>query len=85
MLVSVELTVRIDEKVIKTNQIFTMTPKEYYEWSYGITEKLESRFLPIEIRNNNFPYSIEEEKIEPYNDESLEEIRNFMQDFWLNH
>ena len=50
--------------------------------SYG---KLESRFLPIEIRNNNFSYSIEEEKIKPYNYESLEEIRNFMQDFWLNH
>lgn len=85
MLVSVKLTTRIGEKVIKSNQIFTMTPKEYYEWSYGITEKLESRFLPIEIRNNNFSYSIEEEKIEPYNDESLEEIKNFMQDFWLNH
>ena len=85
MLVSAKLTIRIDEKVIKTNQIFTMTPKEYYEWSYGITEKLENRFLPIEIRNNNFSYSIEEEKIEPYNNESLEEIKNFMQDFWLNH
>ena len=46
-----------------------------------IMERLESRFLPIEIRNNNFSYSIEEEKIEPYNYESLEEIRNFMQDF----
>ena len=85
MLVNVKLEIRIDEKVIKTNQIFTMTPKEYYEWSYCITEKLENRFLPIEIRNNNFSYSIEEEKIEPYNNESLEEIRNFMQDFWLNH
>lgn len=31
MLVSVELAIRINEKVIKTNQIFTMTPKEYYE------------------------------------------------------
>ena len=59
MLVSTKLTIKIDEKIIKTNQIFTITPKEYYEW---VDNMPKEKFLPIKIENN-FYYLIDEIKI----------------------
>lgn len=54
-----ELIIKIDEKVIKTNQVFTMTPKEYYEW---VDNMPKEKFLPIKIENN-FYYLFDEIKI----------------------
>lgn len=58
MLVSVELTVRIDEKVIKTNQVFSITPENYYKW-----ERMSNKLLPVEIEKYNLSYLFEELKI----------------------
>ena len=85
MLVSAKLTIKIDGKIIKTNQIFTMTPEEYYKYSYNIVEVPEEKILPIEIRKLNLSYSFESMEIEPYNAEALKEIKDFMLDFWLTH
>ena len=49
MLVSAKLTIRINEKLIKTNQIFTITTKEYYEW---VDNMPKEKFLPIKIEDN---------------------------------
>lgn len=85
MLVKAKLVIRSNEKLIKTNQIFTMTPKEYYEYSYNIVEVPEEKILPIEVRKSNLPYLFESIEIEPYNAEALKEIKDFMLDFWLTH
>lgn len=61
MLVSAKLTVKTNEKIIKTNQVFTMTPKEYYEWVDNKKISKE-KFLPIKIENN-FYYLFDEIKI----------------------
>lgn len=59
MLVSAKLTVKINGKITKTNQIFTITPKEYYEW---VDNMPKEKFLPIKIENN-FYYLFNEIKI----------------------
>ena len=85
MLVNAKLKIRIDEKIIKTNQVFTMTPKEYYEYSYNIIEIPKEKILPIEVKELNLSYSFENVEIEPYNSDALKEINDFMLDFWLTH
>ena len=50
---------KINEKIIETNQIFTITPKEYYEW---VDNMPKEKFLPIKIKDN-FYYLIDEIKI----------------------
>lgn len=85
MLVNAKLKIRIDEKIIKTNQVFTMTPKEYYEYSYNITGVSKEKILPVEVKELNLSYSFENVEIEPYNLDALKEINDFMLDFWLTH
>lgn len=62
MLVSAKLTVKINGKITKTNQIFTITPKEYYELVDNIKKVPKEKFLPIKIENN-FYYLFDEIKI----------------------
>ena len=59
MLVSAKLTVKTNGKITKTNQIFTITPKEYYEW---VDNTPKEKFLPIKIKDN-FYYLLDEIKI----------------------
>ena len=59
MLVSAKLKMKINEKIIETNQIFTITPKEYYEC---VDNMPKEKFLPIKIEDN-FYYFFDEIKI----------------------
>lgn len=58
MLVSAKLTVKTNGKIIKTNQIFSITPEDYYKW-----ERMPNKLLPIEIEKYNLSYLFEELKI----------------------
>ena len=86
MLVEMDALVIIEkpiEEKIKTSQILFLSPREYYFYSNNTIELLKEKILPIAVKEEGNLYSFKKMKIELYNSDTLEKIKNTMLDFYL--